>query len=116
MMKYVCDRCGKDIPNGNPFVVVYGLLGGAVGTKESSDLCGDCYNECVDFIKDSNAKPCVREVVEAIPHKPIDVDDDYTWQCGNCNGELFCGSTMRDQYCPNCGTKVAWKKVGIDAE
>lgn len=43
------------------------------------------------------------------PVKPLDVDDDYTYLCDSCKGELFCGDVLRDHFCPSCGGKVAWK-------
>ena len=102
MMKYVCDRCGKDIPNGKPFVVVYGLLGGAVGTKESSDLCGDCYNECVDFIKDSN------KTVAKAPDNMREMHGGEIW--GDCP---VCKRVVRfaQRHCHNCTQLLDWQSV-----
>lgn len=47
-----------------------------------------------------------QEIVD--PVKPIDVDDGFTWLCNFCNGELFCGDRIRDNYCPTCGRKIKW--------
>ena len=43
------------------------------------------------------------------PIKPLDVDDDFTWLCGNCKEELFFGETIRDKYCSECGKKIKWE-------
>lgn len=47
-----------------------------------------------------------QEAVE--PIKPIDKDDDFTFLCSNCKGELFCGDVIRDNFCPTCGRSVKW--------
>ena len=47
------------------------------------------------------------EAVE--PIKPLDKDDDYTFMCSNCKGELFCGDVLRDNFCPTCGHAVKWE-------
>jgi len=43
------------------------------------------------------------------PVKPLDVDDDYTYLCDSCKGELFCGDVLRDHFCPSCGGRIEWK-------
>jgi len=48
-----------------------------------------------------------QEAVE--PIKPLDKDDDYTFMCSNCKGELFCGDVIRDNFCPTCGRSVKWE-------
>ena len=48
-----------------------------------------------------------QEAVE--PIKPLDKDDDYTFLCSNCNGELFCGDVLRDNFCPTCGRLLKWE-------
>lgn len=48
-----------------------------------------------------------QEAVE--PIKPLDKDDDYTFMCSNCKGELFCGDISRDNFCPTCGKPVKWE-------
>lgn len=47
-----------------------------------------------------------QEAVE--PIKPLDKDDDFTFLCSNCKGELFCGDVIRDNFCPTCGRSVKW--------
>lgn len=51
-----------------------------------------------------------QEAVE--PIKPIDKDDDFTFLCSNCKGELFCGDVIRDNFCPTCGRSVKWECRG----
>ena len=48
-----------------------------------------------------------QEAVE--PIKPLDKDDDYTFMCSNCKGELFCGDILRDNFCSTCGKPVKWE-------
>ena len=48
-----------------------------------------------------------QEAVE--PIKPLDKDDDYTFMCSNCKGELFCGDVIRDNFCSTCGRSVKWE-------
>ena len=48
-----------------------------------------------------------RKTVE--PIKPLDKDDDYTFLCSNCKGELFCGDVLHDNFCPTCGREVKWE-------
>ena len=53
-----------------------------------------------------------QEAVE--PIKPLDKDDDYTFMCSKCKGELFCGDVLRDHFCPSCGGRIEWKDGEAD--
>lgn len=44
------------------------------------------------------------------PIKPIDVENEFTYMCDSCRGELFRGEVLRDNFCPTCGGKVAWNE------
>ncbi len=50
------------------------------------------------------------------PVKPLDVDDDYTYLCDSCKGELFCGDVLRDHFCPSCGGRIEWKDGDGEAD
>ena len=72
----------------------------------------------IDHIKTAiDVDPWAKEMTEELlkeqepvePIKPIDVDDSFTYLCSNCKGELFCGSRIRDKYCPTCGKLVKWE-------
>ena len=66
-------------------------------------------NDVKDF---SQSRPewCPMKEQEAVePIKPLDKDDDFTFICSNCKGELFCGDILRDNFCPTCGRAVKWE-------
>lgn len=66
-------------------------------------------NDVKDF---SQSRPewCPMKEQEAVePIKSLDKDDDFTFLCSNCNGELFCGDILRDNFCPTCGRSVKWE-------
>ena len=63
------------------------------------------------YFKDTMQKfgICDKEQESVEPIKPLDKDDDYTFMCSNCKGELFCGDILRDNFCPTCGRSVKWE-------
>ena len=83
------------------------------------EVCFDSSKECngCPYITTPYCKTTLRNDVIALlkeqeavePIKPIDKDDDYTFMCSNCKGELFCGDVLRDNFCPTCGRSVKWE-------
>ena len=78
--------------------------------------CADCpyyvdddnHIRCVNDLHD-DALELLKEQEAVEPIKPLDKDDDYTFMCSNCKGELFCGDVIRDNFCPTCGRSVKWE-------
>ena len=67
-----------------------------------------CHDGIPDFVV-AKAIELLKEQKEVEPIKSPDKDDDYTFMCSNCKGELFCGDVLRDNFCPICGRKVKWE-------
>ena len=94
--------------------VLKGLECCQYSSKSHCDECPYCYeglcetNDCTaDLASDVLALLKEQEAVK--PIKSPDKDDDYTFMCSNCKGELFCGDVLRDNFCPTCGRKVKWE-------
>lgn len=79
----------------------------------------EAYNDCtrfdslsrmIDELLESKQAEIERLQPKTVnPVKPLDVDDDYTYLCDSCKGELFCGDVLRDHFCPSCGGRIEWK-------
>jgi len=54
MIKYHCDRCGKEIPKDKKVgcIVNYDELKRAVSQDQIFDLCPDCQKKLMKFLKD----------------------------------------------------------------
>jgi len=67
-------------------------------------------NDVSDYFTNGRPEWCPLKEQKAVePIKPLDKDDDYTFMCSNCKGELFCGDVIRDNFCPTCGRSVKWE-------
>ena len=82
------------------------------------DILSKAAKAAKEFNEDTPIKislECIEDILELLkeqeavePIKPIDKDDDHTFMCSNCKGELFCGDVLRDNFCPTCGRRVKW--------
>lgn len=89
-----------------------------LGAHYSEDIMSALVNLMKVFVKDHEIYKLMELVVDAVatkeqdavePIKPLDKDDDFTFLCSNCKGELFCGDRLRDNFCSTCGRRVNWK-------
>ena len=68
------------------------------------------YVSLKQWAKGGIQKWCPLKEQDAVePIKPLDNDDDFTFLCSNCKGELFCGDILRDNFCPTCGKRIEWE-------
>lgn len=80
--------------------------------------CADCpWEECEDFDCERtdipvnlglNVLEMLNEKKPVDPIAQLDRDEDYIFLCSNCNGEIFGGDVLHDNYCAKCGRMVNW--------
>lgn len=53
MVKYYCDRCGKEIPYGfQSYKIWYTSKRYCFQYEDEKEVCKECYDKIVDFIKE----------------------------------------------------------------
>ena len=78
-------------------------FGKGLTKPETDEEQAGCYiHDAIELLKEQLQQKLVD------PVKPIDSDDDFTWLCNYCKGELFFGDRIRDNYCSTCGRKINW--------
>lgn len=52
MIKYYCDRCGKEV--NNLYKIYYTSKHCCIQHEDKKEVCKECYDKIVDFIKGKN--------------------------------------------------------------